>query len=121
MKTSEYTIPVLEKDGYTGTDASLAECLFEYGMAWKDDGKDWRFIYRHPVLRNAFDWACIAKDTTPEREWDWVNWDDVARCNGVSRAEFLAQSIPVIAFDLVNYYGTENVFGSSYTEGFQIP
>jgi hypothetical protein len=110
-------------EGYTGTDASLEVSLFEYGLIWaqglEGHEKDYHFIYGVDVdgegNYNLFDWADIPVDCDPEKEWDFVEWDKVAEFAGYkNKAEFLKQSIPMIVFDLIAYYGCDNVFGSSY-------
>lgn len=112
------TIEEMEKDGYEGTDAGLDISLYEYGMAWKADGEDYRFIYGVGVKENSeyylFDWGCIAKNINPEKEWDFADFNAVAKCCGMKKADFLKQPLPFIVYDLVMYYGHENIFGSSY-------
>lgn len=116
MKLSE-----LKNEGYEGIDASLEISLFEYGLVWIKNPKeppDYLFIYGvgadESSNYNMFDHAHIPIDTDPLTEWDWANFDDVASCAGTSKEEFLKGSLPMIIFDLIMYYGHENIFGSSY-------
>ena len=107
---------------YSGTDANLETSLFEYGLIWikgaEGHEKDFHFIYGVGVDQdgnyNKFDWADVSIDTDPEKEWDFVEWGKVGKFTGMSKEEFLKQPIPFIVYDLIAYYGVENIFGSSY-------
>lgn len=103
---------------YDGGDASLETSLFEYGLIWKEQGGDYHFIYGVGMdddgNYNSFDWSDVGKDVRPEEEWSFANFDDVASFVGMTKDDFLKQSIPMIVEVLVSYYGNENVFGSSY-------
>jgi hypothetical protein len=109
-------------NGYSGTDANLETSLFEYGLIWikgaEGHEKDFHFIYGVGVDQdgsyNKFDWADVSINTDPEKEWDFVDWEKLGEFVGMSKDEFLKQSIPFIVYDLIAYYGTENIFGSSY-------
>jgi hypothetical protein len=109
-------------NGYSGTDANLETSLFEYGLIWikgaEGHEKDFHFIYGVGVDQdgsyNKFDWADVSINTDPEKEWDFVDWEKLGEFVGMSKEEFLKQSIPFIVYDLIAYYGTENIFGSSY-------
>lgn len=107
---------------YTGIDASLEVSLYEYGLIWikgaEGHEEDFHFIYgvngNEKGEYNRFDWADVPIDVNPESEWDFVKWEKVSKFVGMSKDEFLKQSIPYIVFDLIAYYGSENIFGSSY-------
>lgn len=109
-------------NGYSGTDANLETSLYEYGLIWikgaEGHEKDFHFIYGVGLDQegnyNKFDWADVSIDTDPEKEWDFVEWEKVGEFVGMSKEEFLKQSIPFIVYDLIAYYGCENIFGSSY-------
>ena len=111
-----------EYNGYNGIDASLETSLFEYGMIWAEglEGheKDFHFIYGVGMDElgnyNSFDWADIAIDCNIEKEYDWADFQKVADFCGITKEEFLKQSIPMMIFDLVSYYGRENIFGGCY-------
>ena len=123
-------ISELEKDGFEGIDNSLAVSLFEYGLVWKHNVKDLSgyyaeqnnnsYVFVYKVGKSKFDWANIKDNCDPKVEFNWVNWNDVSNCNGMTVDEFLAQSLTQIVFDLFNYYGFENVFGTCYFGGFDI-
>jgi len=56
----------------------------------------------------------------PEREWNFVRWDSMAQAFGCTKAELLALPLQQIIFSLMLYYGPEEIFGTSYWEGFAI-
>lgn len=114
------SIPLLRAQGFIGPDASLAISLGEYGMAWRllPDG-EWLFVHSHPTIPGAFDRTSM-KPCDPRKEWDWVDWAEFLSYFGMGEAEWLALPFPEQAGDLFRYYGAENVFGSSYWEGFKI-
>jgi len=104
------SVELLEAQGFQGNDASLAESLFQYGLAWRDLGNEWLIIYRHPTLAKRFGRCTLAKDTDPKRKWNWVEWRDVQNFCGSDMTDFtLLDTVEM----LVNYYGTEEIFGSS--------
>ena len=124
MKTSELnTISKLEQLGYIGIDACLATSLFEYGMAWKEDDKQIEFIYGIGLKGedyNRFDRCSFALDLDVYKEFDWADFEEVESFTEGTRGNFDALPLPQKIYDLVSYYGFENIFGSSYWEGFQI-
>ena len=117
---------IADYKGYEGTDANIETSLFEYGLIWikgtEGHEKDYHFIYGvgmhedkyNGIEYNTFDWADIPIDTDPEKEWDFVDWQAVCSFVGMDKKTFLSQPIPLIVYDLVSYYGYENILGSSY-------
>jgi hypothetical protein len=113
--TKEY-----EKQGYEGTDINLDTALNEYGLIWKKFNratkkgfKKGEYIFRYINNYNELDWAGNIHETTdPRKEFSWVEWQEVFDFTGMSPDEFFKQDIPYIVVELVNYYGTENVFGN---------
>jgi hypothetical protein len=115
------SIALLKAQGYVGADVSLAISLGEYGLAWKElpDG-EFIFIHRHPTMRGRFDRTSM-RPVDPEKEWSWADWGEMLSHLGMdSLGEFKGQPFPQQVYDMVNYYGVENVFGSSYWEGFTV-
>lgn len=110
----------LEAQGFVGLDASLEESLFEYGLAWRDIGDEWLFVYAHPSIENRFDRCALPKNTDPAKEWDWVQWGEIYSFTGMSETDWKALPLPEQVSDLISYHGVENVFGSSYWEGFEV-
>ena len=117
------SIAELEKEGYTGIDASLDISLFEYGLAWKEEGDFIKFIYGvvpGDGVYEEFGTSSFSKNTDPQSEFDWVDWDDVFSFTGDNKDTFFNESLSYIVFALYNYYGHENVFGSSYNNVFKL-
>lgn len=110
----------IEALGFTGPDAGLEESLFEYGIAWLVlPDQDVCFIHRHPNLRDRWDRTCLTP-CDPFKEWSWVDWLVFLRSFGTSRDYWSQLSFPEQVYDLFLFYGPENVFGTSYWEGFEI-
>jgi len=124
MNTTEInTISKLEQHGYSGIEACLATSLFEYGMAWKEDDKQIEFIYGigfNEEDYNRFDRCSFALDLDVYKEFDWACFEEVHLCMGSIKEDWDALPLPQKIYDLVSYYGFENIFGSSYWGGFQI-
>lgn len=117
------SLSLLESQGFDGMDASLSECLFEYGFVWRTlpDGS-FLFVYSHPSLPGRFD-RCSMKQQEPFIEWNWIQEDSKAgflSYLGTTEAEWIALSFPWQVFDLLSYFGPEEIFGTSYWEGFII-
>lgn len=123
------TIDLLEAQGFEGVDASLAISLLEYDFAWRKltppiDGDDYLFIYR---LRdrgtNVFDRCTMKSSVSLEREYNWISksdWTSLFRSHGVGKHSWHLRPFPVRMSDLLRRHGYENIFGSSYWEGFKI-
>ena len=121
------SISLLEAQGWEGTDASLRVCVFDYGFAWReldepDCGDDYLFLYElsHRTPQ-SFDRTALSSTRYPlEKEFDWVDWEDVALMHGMDLGEWHAQPFPQKIYDLFNVHGYENIFGSSHWDGFKI-
>ncbi len=116
------SLALLKEQGFTGPDVTLSIALGEYGLAWRElpEEKEILFVYRHPSIRDRFDRCSFSIDTDVRKEFNWVTFEDVQNCNGLTAAEWDALPLAQKVYDLVNYYGVENVFGTSYWEGFAI-
>jgi len=114
------TIEDYEAEGYEGSDASLEISLFEYGLIWKDRRPEgYHFIYGTSMDSNGynkFDSGWITSD----RDFDWIDLKDVLSYTGLSEEEWAKLPLPNKVSDVFNYYGHENVFGSSYGGGFSV-
>jgi len=120
------TIEKLQAEGFEGVDISLDISLFEYGIAWKHDTEEKEVKVYYGIKTNdqgnytKFDWASFHDSIDCILEFDWVNWDEFLSFIGSDFADWDNQVLGQKLFDLFNYYGNENIFGSSYTEGFEI-
>lgn len=118
------TLAKLHAEGFDGPDASLAESLFCYGIAWRKlENGAWLFVYSIPGRSDRFDRSEI-KERDPRLEWNWA-FDGKHEYGfldflGSTLEDWLARPFPEQVMDLVSYYGTEEIFGSCYWEGFAI-
>lgn len=118
------SITKLKAEGFEGPDVSLCESIFEYGIAWKviagEDGPEVLFIHRASHGK-AFDRTTFAADTNVMKEFDWIKPEDwKSLCEPMGTVAWLALPLWVKINDLVNHYGSEEIFGTTYWEGFQI-
>lgn len=106
---------------WNGIDVSNEISLFEYGLlvsknehcSHKDE---WYCVYS--VRENKFGHGYIRGFDLDEmmKGNDWVNPFDILSFTGLSLDEWLAQNIINKIYDLVQYYGHENIFGTTYFE-----
>jgi len=101
-----------------GNDVDIETSLKEYGLAWTESKTEYHFYYGIRVDDNCshdrFDWSDVSKDIDIREEYSWADFDAV---NSFVGGGFFELSLPQQITDLISYYGSENVFGSSYTEG----
>jgi hypothetical protein len=102
------------KETIEGIDVSVETSLFEYGIAWVERDTEYHFIYKVSDSPMQFDWADISKDIDIKKEFDWADFNAVYSFTGMSESDFLEMPLTQQIFDLVSYYGYENVFGSCY-------
>lgn len=117
------SISLLEAQGFTGADASLAESLFEYGWCWRAlDNGEILFVYRvHGDGENAkFNRCTLKADLDARSEWNWVKWADLMSFLGMTESEWFALPLEHKLGDLIAHYGTEEILGACYWEGFGI-
>lgn len=116
------TIAKLEALGFEGIDASLETSILEYGMAWANKDSEWYFIHRHSNVNNVFDSASFPEDTDWRSEFPWVldSLEEFLSYIDMTEEEFDAESLPIKIYQIENYWGVENVFGTSYYSGFLV-
>ena len=108
---------------FHGVDACIETSLFEYGLAWKEESKD-SYLFYYGIKYGdqgdyvTFDHCQLTKPESIFIEFDWVNWESFLNTLGLTKSEFLMRDFPFQISDLLGYYGYENIFGSSYWEGF---
>ena len=100
-----------------GVDCNIEISLKEYGFAWIEQEKEYIFYYG--ISHNGeefdfFDYGSIPVDLDILKEYDWIDLESVLNTVGSSKEDWLAMCLPNQIFDLVNYYGFENIFGTSY-------
>lgn len=107
---------------YDGPDASLEISLREYGFAWHDTGTEFHFLYGIKV-NNAgeyirFDRGWLSKDVDIRKEYSWIfcyeeKFSPFLACFGITLEEWLKLPLQMQVYDIFQYYGYENTFGSS--------
>ena len=115
----EFNVSKYERENFEGIDTDLNISLNEYGLIWKEykrASKKKRFIkgeYLFIFINSSgeLDWSGnIHKSTDLLSEFNWVKWNDILKFVGSNEEEYFKNSVPSIIFDLVSYYGVENVF-----------
>jgi hypothetical protein len=105
----------------TGIDVDIEISLKEYGIAWIETETDILFYYGINTGVNdcgnidyiTFDFCSIDKDIDIKSEYDWADFDAVLSFNDM----FLDEPLTMQLYTLLQYYGPENIFGSTYYEG----
>lgn len=105
-------------DRLEGVDVDIEISLKEYGIAWEDTGADYRFYFGCNAIDNewgeaeynTFDFGFIAKNVNLRQEFHWVDFDAIESFDDM----FFDEPLPLQVYTLLQYYGTENVFGLSY-------
>ncbi len=115
------TLSKLKVEGFEGMDATLAICLFEYGLIWKEveETNELLFVHKTSHGRN-FERTTFDKNLDVHKEFYWVKFEDIYSFTGMPEEEWNKLPLPFKIYDLMNYYGVENIFGTSYWEGFEI-
>jgi hypothetical protein len=111
---------------YQGNDIDLATSLFEYGLIWTNDHKDcdkskneYQFIYG-VCIDDHNNYTHFDHAFTTENDFNKLlkeSWFDLPAVLSFCGKDKL--SFPENMDVLIAYYGTQNIFGSSY-EGIQI-
>lgn len=113
------SIDLLKEQNFEGCDASLVISLHEYGLAWREIGEEILFVYS--IGNNRFDRCTMRKNLDRRKEFNWIeDWGEICNFLGMKRQSFFEYPLENFISDLVQYYGFENIFGSSYWEGFEI-
>lgn len=122
------SLELLEAQGWRGTDASLEISLLEYDFLYRElgyedaDGDDHVFIYRvncHLGGRR-YDRVGLNSKLNLKKEYNWVEWESFLAAQDMSWKKWSKLPFALRIYDLLNYYGYENIFGSCYWEGFTI-
>lgn len=117
------SISKLEQAGFTGPDASLDVSLFDYGISYKVTDDEILFIYGTQYGYDEyirFDRCTINTDINIAEEYDWADLKTIQSSNSYSTKDWNALPLEQKITDLLRYYGYENLFGTSYWNGFTI-
>ena len=121
------TTQLLEAQEFEGPDACMRISTLEYGAAWRTL-PDGRLLFIYGIRRSNntdcdyshFDRTTLAPDYDVFKEHDWVDWSKFFDGLGVDREEWSQYPLSQKLYDLLEVYGHENIFGTSYWEGFRI-
>ena len=107
-----------------GVDANVETSLKEYGIAWhisKDDPKNVTVWYGVRRDNNGdwdrFDSSHVPVDMDVYQEYDWVDYKDVYSFVGMDKEEWDKLDIMSKVYNLISYYGCDEILGSCYWEG----
>jgi len=107
----------------TGMAADLETSLKEYGLAWIETDTEYLFYYGIDTDENEcddmdysrFDFRVMDKGLNVKEEYDWIeDWDGI---NSYAGIYITGERLQYAIHALLDYYGHENIFGSSYYEG----
>ena len=113
--------------GFTGPDVDIETSLRVYGLIWKEVKRDeYLFIYGLPTKMTddceytRFTYAYMHKSTIRAiLESSWFDRQAFLDYIGLNE-EALSDAGPAIVHDMVAYYGSLEIFGDCYDEGFTI-
>jgi len=105
-----------------GVDINIEISLKEYGFAWIETEKEILFYYGISIVENKyreaefnrFDFCSFDKNMDIKKEFDYGDWDSI---NSFIGSDIMDDSFPEQIRILNDYYGYENIFGSTYWEG----
>ena len=103
-----------------GVDVDIETSLKEYGIAWIVQGDEVLFYYgieHNDEEYTKFDFCSFPANMDVFTEFDWVKFEDVFSSIGQDKDTFKNTHFPYQIADLVSYYGSEEIFGTSYWEG----
>ena len=112
------SIDKLEYQGFEGSDTTLSISLFEYNFIWRKMETETIFIYA--IGNNKFERVSIDNKMAVEKEYNWVDWDNLFSTHCIELEDFDELPLEEKVKMIFDYYGFENIFGSSYWEGFEI-
>lgn len=122
------TIEKLTNEGFEGVDCNLGISLFEYGIAWKEIKETNEILFIYGIKKNnsgeycAFDRVTLDKNLDVKKEfnrikdWEYEVWVSSNYDEEYWENKDLTQKIYILFFT----FGYENIFGTSYWEGFRI-
>lgn len=118
------TIPMLEAQGFQGSDVSLEISLFEYDVIWREvpaerrdtPEEDYLFVFRTGPGK----FARVGMTSGDfEKDFNWMkeaDWGSFLSTQGAKLREWMSLPYPRRIHDLYSYWGYMNVFGSSQFE-----
>ncbi len=113
------TVELLEFQGWKGPDESIWISIDEYHFLYREVGDELLVIYRASHGHN-YDRLSIKLDLDLYKEYNWIHWDSVYSYLGLDKESFDSAPLWQKLYDLVSYHGVEEIFGTTYWEGFKI-
>lgn len=122
------TFEKLRAANFVGPDASLEISLREYGFAYRNCEDTGEIVCIYGIKRDnegeyvAFDRCTFSADLDVYKEFNWIkDWQHEVFCYFDCDQEYfdnldLGQKL----YWLLEIFGYDNIFGSSYWEGFKI-
>mgnify|MGYP000008572596 FL=1 len=111
----------IKKIQLEGVDVNLEISLLEYGMAWFKTENEITFIYSTGIDENCdcsnFCLSSFDLNTNVKDEFDFVDWQSFCSFAGIDESELDEMPIEQVIHSLVMHEGTENIFGTTYSEG----
>lgn len=100
-----------------GTDCDKVTSLFEYGLLVRyiTKEKSWQCIYRNPHESNKFSYSWISEEDMREMfltGWAKDNLKSFCSYVGDTWNDWLLRPVATRIYDLVSYYGAEEIFGN---------
>jgi len=134
MKTIRY----FARLGFDGSDASLAESLFEYRLIWRQikrlhakhrqDPKnypvgEWEFVAPSLHVKGLYSYFWFKDGLDFKHEFNWVSenqWAGFLDWLGMTWKEWSELSFPQRIEDMIGYFGQIEILGDDYGRGFHI-
>jgi hypothetical protein len=122
-----HTLKELEKLGYNGIWDCLEVAVYDYCIMYRElpDNKIEIAYSTHEDTDYIYFKTCtFNKDTDVLKEYSWLDDGEIAQLmdfisDRVDR--WLNVPLELKLFDISNYFGREEVFGSTDKEGFKVP
>ena len=117
------SIPLLEAQGWVGTDKSLEISIFEYYFAWRvlENGDILCIFTNNPRgSKTLFHRTRVSPNQDLEKEYDWVDFEGFFKTLDTTREAWLENPMPLRIYDLYNQFGSDNIFGTETADGFPI-
>jgi hypothetical protein len=117
----KYYVQFYRAKDYKGIDVSLEISLFEYGLIWNKnkncENDEYHFIYDTHLKdkhgNKLFGSAYLSKQDLLSMFDDWAEKSTIESFTGQSFDTWI-ESFPNCVYDMVRYYGADNIFGTDY-------
>lgn len=111
----------IEKIQLDGADVNIEISLLEYGIAWFKKANEITFIYGTDIDEKGdcsnFCLSSFDLNTNVKEYFDFVNWQSFCNYAGIDEIALNEMPIEQVILPLLNYEGSDNIFGSHYADG----